>query len=239
MCSFVCHCLLSIRLSNSGIRLDGACRRVIRKPFRGVTTRWNSDHEEVRATNIFMGDLQRSVVIMLGEGGCDAHLLRDSNGNAVDKSTLMFSPTDQLILRQYECGAEPVVLLSKFFQLDMPTSHLVLVHLRARIAQMRQPKFTMYADISHSRLETLTGRTKTETVLSSDVTDREDHGRVEIMQPCVEIFRECFADDLEIRCSLREIDERDLNLMRNVPALPPDIAVACLLHPLVGGMSSG
>jgi hypothetical protein len=105
-------------------------RKVIRRPFRGVTTRWNSDHDEVRATNIFVGDMQRSLVIMLADNGCDRNLLRDADGDPVDKMTLMFSPIDQMILRQYECAAEPVVLLSKFFQLNVPTSHI----LQARIA---------------------------------------------------------------------------------------------------------
>lgn len=208
---------------------------MIRRPFKGVVTRWNSDHDEVKATNIFMGDLQRSIAIMLGDGGCDKDLLYGSDGSGpVDKVSLMFSPTDQMIMRQYECGAEPVVLLSKFFQLDVPTSHLVLVHLRARIAQMREPKFAMFADISHSNLEDLTNRAKTETVISNDVTERDDlSGRVEPMVHCVSEFRKAFADDLEYRCGLVK-DDDDGNVV-NVPRLPPDIAVACLLHPLVGG----
>jgi hypothetical protein len=56
-------------------------------------------------------------------------LLKDANGNPVDKQDLMFLPTDQMILRQYECGSEPVLLLSKFLQLDVSTAHLVLIHL--------------------------------------------------------------------------------------------------------------
>jgi hypothetical protein len=125
-------------------------RKVLRRPFQGVTTRWNSDHDEVQAMHIFMGDMQRSLVIMLADNGCDRNLLRDADGDPVDKMALMFSPADQMILCQYEFVAEPVVLLSKFFQLNVPTSHLVLVHLRARIAQMGEPKFHMFADISHS-----------------------------------------------------------------------------------------
>jgi hypothetical protein len=106
-------------------------RKVIRGPFRGVTTRWNSDHDEVKGTNIFMGDLQRSLAIMLEVKGCNMKLLKeeDKTGGLIDRQLLMFSLTDQMILRQYECASEPVVLLSKFFQLDVPTSHLVLIHL--------------------------------------------------------------------------------------------------------------
>jgi hypothetical protein len=191
----------------------------------------------VKATNIFMGDLQRSLVVMLGDKGCDAGLLKDANGFPIDKQEFMFSPTDKMILRQYECGSEPVVLLSKFFQLNVSTSHLVLVHLRARIAQLREPKFAMFADISHLNQESLTARTKTEMVLSDDVTDREEHGRVESMQPCVNRFRLLCAEDLELRCGLVRRLETDRTFMEDVPEIPSDIAVACLLNPLVGGKS--
>jgi hypothetical protein len=208
-------------------------RKVIRRPYRRVATRWNSDHKEVRATNIFMGDLQRSLVIMLGENGCDVHLLQDADGDPVDRMTMMFSPTEQTILWQYECGSEPVVLLSKFFQLDVPTSHLVLVHLQARIEQLREPKFAMFADILHNPLEVLTGRNKTETVLSDEVTDCDDHGRVEAMHRCVAKFRSVFADNLAVRCGL-VIKDNDKVLVP-VKDLPQDIGISCLLHPLVGG----
>jgi hypothetical protein len=209
---------------------------VIRRPFHGVTTRWNSDHDEVRATNIFMGDMQRALGIMLGDKGCDLHLLRDADGDPVDQMTLMFSPNDEMILRQYECAAEPVVLLSKFFQLNVPTSHLVLVHLRARIAQMREPKFDMYADISHSKMETLSLRNKTETVSShdhEDVVDTEDHERCVEMEQCILRFRSIFANDLEIRCGL--VKETENDDIVHVEELPVDIALSCLLNPLVGG----
>jgi hypothetical protein len=76
-----------------------------------------------------MGDLQRSLVIMLGEKGCNVQLLRDDNGQPVDKMGLMSSPADQMILRQYKCALESVLLLSKFFQLNVLMSHLVLIHL--------------------------------------------------------------------------------------------------------------
>jgi hypothetical protein len=184
-----------------------------------------------------MADLQRSLVEMLGENGCDEGLLslRDAHGHLVDKHSFMFSPTDQMILRQYECGSEPVVLLSKFLQLDVSTSHLVLVHLRARIAQLREPKFAMYAAISHLTMESLTGRTKTEMVLSDAVTDRDEHGRFESMQPCVSRFRLLCAEDLELRCGLVRRHKDDLMVVEDEPALPSDIAVGCLLNPLVGG----
>jgi hypothetical protein len=214
-------------------------RKVIRRPFHGVATRWNSDIEEVKHTNIFMGDYQRALSIMLGDKGCDSNLVKDRDGKPVaDKATLMFTNTDQMILRQYECAAEPVLALSKFFQLDVPTAHLVLVHLRFQVAQLRENKFLMYSDISHSALSVLTNRTKTETVVTNEVTEREESGRTEAMHECVSEFRTIFADDIELRCQLRQVVEiqEDEGIMQveDVARLPEDIAIACLLHPIGG-----
>jgi hypothetical protein len=189
----------------------------------------------VKATNIFMGDLQASLVLMLGEKGCDQHLLQSTDGYPVDQMSFMFSTSEQAILRQYECAAEPVLMLSKFFQMDAPSAHLVLVHLRARIAQLREKKFSMYADVSHSEEEVLTNRTKTETVLSDDVVQRDGHGRVEPMHRCIATFRSVFADDMERRAGLVDVDREHEHIRIPKAELPTDMAIACLLHPLVGG----
>ena len=186
-----------------------------------------------------MGDLQRLLSsIMLGDGGCDAHLIQDGQGNVIaDKQLFMFSTMDQMILRQYECGAEPAVLLSKFFQRSYPTFHLILLHLRIRIAQMREPKFLMYGNISHSDMPVLTRRAKTETVLSNSVEKRDDEGRVDPMNKSVTMFRELFADDLEVRCGLSEWEDNSKKNLIPVERLPQDLAISCLLNPLVGGTS--
>ena len=219
--------------------------KVIRKPYRGVATRWSSDHEEVRHTNIMMGDLFRALSIMLAYDGCDFKLLEDKQGRPVmdkqgrpvEKTSLMFTQTDHMILRQFECGAEPALLLSKFFQMSGPTSHLVLINLRVRIAQMREKRFNMYGDISHSTLlSVITNRKKTEMVLSDDVTERDD-GRSEPMMECVARFWHLFADDLELRCGLTMRSKTNPDRLEPARSLPSDIAIAALLHPLLGGKS--
>jgi len=144
-----------------------------------------------------MGDINRALGIMLSEGGCDVKLLMDKDGDPVDKMELMFTPTDQLILQQYECGAEPCLLLSKFLQMSGASSHHVLFECRVRIQQMHEPKFLMFADISHTNLEDLGKRAKTEMVLSNQVTDREESGQIEAMHPCIARFRHLFADNFE------------------------------------------
>jgi hypothetical protein len=68
---------------------------------------------------------------------------------------------------------------------------------------MQEPIFAMYTDMSHSHMEVLTGCNKAETVVChNDVTDGDDHGRAETMEPCIACFRYLFSDDLEIRCGL-------------------------------------
>ena len=181
-----------------------------------------------------MGDLQSSLDIMLNEeDGIDRDLLHQKDGTPVSKNTLWFTPNDQTILRQYECAAEPVSLLSKFFQLNVPTAHLVLIHLRVRIAQMRDTKFMMYGDISYSDEPDLTKRSKTETVLSEDNRHRNNLGRVESMMECIKNFRALFADSLDLRCGL--IKESAPGQAVDVERLPTEIAIAALLHPLLGG----
>jgi hypothetical protein len=55
------------------------------------------------------------------------------------------------------------------------------------------------------------------------------------MQPCVSCFRLLCAEDLELRCGLVQQLDHDPMQVEDVPDLPTDIAVACLLNPLVGG----
>lgn len=92
-------------------------------------------------------------------------------------------------------------------------------------------------DISHSPVEVLTRRAKTITVLSEDVEDRDD-GPSDVMQPCIAQFRSVFADDLEMRCKLVRFIDGDQPNIEDVPRLPVDIAIGCLLNPLLGGKSA-
>jgi hypothetical protein len=46
-----------------------------------------------------MGDLQRSLGLMLEDDGCDAKLLKDANNKiVVDKTTMKFTPNNQMML---------------------------------------------------------------------------------------------------------------------------------------------
>jgi hypothetical protein len=207
-------------------------RKVIRRPYKGVVTRWNSDFEEVRHTNIYMGDLQEALARMLDpEFGIDKSLLKDSNGDEVDPNCLMFMPNERVSLRQYECASEPVMKLSHFFQHSVPMAHMILVTIRARIEEMRQSHFQLYGDLSYSEnLAVLTNRVKNETI-SSEAKDPSLPMNKEIY-----MFRKLFADDFELRCGLVYVEkENDQEVTYNVARLPKDIAIACLLNPLVGG----
>jgi hypothetical protein len=121
--------------------------------------------------------------------------------------------------------------------MDVPTSHLVLVHLQGWIAQLRKPKFTLFANLSHSPLESLTGHVRTEAVISDEITDHNDHqGRVELMQSCVRRFQKVFAEDLEKRCGLVTVNKDNPTITKPVKELPGNLlAISCLLHPQVGG----
>jgi hypothetical protein len=209
-----------------------AGRLVMNKPQLGVVTRWNSEAMEASLANVFMGDLNKALGEMLGAGGMDEALLKDApHDRHIDKKELMYTPEDQMIMRQYECGSEPCSKLSKFFQIKTATSHEVLFHIRVHLAEMSSPTFKMFADISHSDLVDLRKRVKTETVLSSNIHEVEDNaGRTEPMSKCIERFRVKYVENMNFRCGL--VDENGSDIV----ALPPDIAISCLLHPLFGGM---
>ena len=185
-----------------------------------------------------MSDLQESLHAMLDEDGVDKDLLKDKEGQPLEKSLFHFTVDDQIILRQYECAAEPVIQLSKFFQLNVPTVHLVLIHLRVRISEMKEDRFMMYGDISYTNLEVLTNRRKTELVINDNISNikarqRNGLGRVEKMDSCIVEFRDVFAEDFSWRCGLTFQDEN--GHMQDVEELPKDIAIGALLHPLLGG----
>lgn len=149
-----------------------------------------------------MGDLMMALSIMLDETtGIDRKMLKDGNGQPVDLNEFMFTPAEQTLLRQYECAAEPAVNLSRFFQLSVPTAHLVLIYLRARIAEMRDTQFMMYHEISYSMVPNIVNRPKTDRVGVD--AEKNQHGGVvgPMVEPVYE-FRRDFADDLEIRCKL-------------------------------------
>ena len=72
-------------------------RSKIRMPDPGVVTRWNSEHNEVAKLNIFMGDFNQALGIMLAEDGIDAALLTGPDG-PVDQKENLFTPNDKKIL---------------------------------------------------------------------------------------------------------------------------------------------
>lgn len=195
----------------------------------GVTTRWDSANREVASINRIMSDLNRALNLLIT--GIDAKKLTVKEGAPlVSVSDFTFTATDKIILRQFECGSDPCVQLSKFYQLNKATSHETLFVTRAYIAMMRETSFLMYFDLSRTEIADLRPRKRTVYVVSSQhIAEPEHLDRPEkAMDPCVELFRMRYAEDMEDRVGITE---------EGSPAnkLPNDIALACLLNPLYGG----
>ena len=150
-------------------------------------------------------------------------------------SDFTFTANDKMILRQFECGSEPCVMLSKFYQINGATSHETLFVTVAYLSLVRETSFAMFDDISHTDLSDLKSRKKTVYVLSSNhVVTEADSGRNETpMDPCIELFQKLYADDMEVRCGLTE--RPDFPCAK----LPSEIAIALLLNPMYGGMLQG
>jgi hAT family C-terminal dimerisation region len=174
-----------------------------------------------------MGDLNLALTIIIN--GIDKDKLTEGLGIP----DFTFTPGDKLILRQFECGSDPCVQLSKFYQLNQATSHETLFVTAAYIHMMRQSQFLMYDDLSHSELPDLSARKRTVHVVSSrHVTSERDMGRPEQpMDPCIELFRMLYADDMEVRCGFNEAGEG----REPATKLPVETAIALLLNPLYGG----
>jgi hypothetical protein len=200
-------------------------RKVCVLPSASVVTRWDSSNMEVASVNRIMGDFNKALGLLID--GADKRFLI-SNGVAVPRENFIFSKDERTILRQYECGSEPCLLLSKFFQLNESTCHETLFVITARIAQMRETSFAMYADISHSDVADLTKRTKTLVVNSPHNILSVDEENEKKMEPCILKFRELYSDDLEKRIGLSN--------GHGQPAvhLPVIIGLAALLNPLYG-----
>ena len=108
-----------------------------------------------------MGDLSNALNLLMDDADKD-YLKEDDT----DRTDYTFTAQDKGILRQFECGSEPCLKLSKFFQLNASTVHETLFVVLARVAQMRETSFVMFGDISHSQLPDLTKRTKSVFVVS-------------------------------------------------------------------------
>ena len=146
------------------------------------------------------------------------------------RSDFVFTPINCSILRQFECGSEPCLLLSKFFQKNAATVHETLFVILDRLQQIRASSFMMYADISHSEIPDLSKRTKTICVVSSNHIGTAEDGQVELlMEACIEYYRSLFAKDISRLCGLTNSNGDD------VEKLPHITAMAALLNPLYGG----
>ena len=213
-----------------------AKRLVIVMPSPGVPTRWDSANREVASLNRIMGDFSKGLQVLIS--GMDKDKLLGTGGVAAPATEFTFTPVDKLILRQFECGSEPCVLLSKFFQINAATSHETLFVTAACLALMRQTSFVMYDDISHSDLVDLTARKKTVYVLSSShvVTEAESGWNTQPMDGCIETFRQLYAEDMAERCGFCEwVTELPVKKLIPVKKLPSETAIALLLNPLYGG----
>ena len=113
---------------------------------------------------------------------------------------------------------------------------------------MREKTFNMYDVMTSSAPADLKSRSKSVYVLSSvheknsidiEGTDsdasssnsRNEGCNETPMNPCVELFRTLYADDMEKRCGFTVASNVD------VRRLPTEISIACLLNPLYGGKS--
>ena len=166
-------------------------------------------------------------------GTVDKLFLEENDGVTRPKTDFIFTASDRSVMRQYECGSQPCLLLSKFFQLNEPTIHETLFVISARLAKMRETSFMMFHDISHSEIADLSKRTRSVRVVTSDHVDTSSDGQQhEVMDICIQCYHTFYAVDMSRRCGLT-IDEEGTRAKK----LPYMMACAALLNPMLGGTS--
>jgi hypothetical protein len=99
-------------------------------PVPSVVTCWDLLSMEVTSLNRIKGDFNKGLNILLDTTG--SKLLEERDGVICPRSDFAFTPTDRTILRQFECGSQPCLLLSKFFQFHQPIIHERLFMIVAR-----------------------------------------------------------------------------------------------------------
>jgi hypothetical protein len=90
-----------------------ANRSSIVMPIPSVVTRWDSSSIEVTSLNGIMGDFNKGLNILLDTTG--SKLLEERDGVICPGSDFAFTPTDRTILRQFECGSQPLFVALKVF----------------------------------------------------------------------------------------------------------------------------
>ncbi|KAL7502257.1 hypothetical protein ACHAXN_000889, partial [Cyclotella atomus] len=203
-------------------------RKPLLNPDPGNETRWDNCIEEAKRANTIMGDACETIEKLLSPDGDDRDMLTAEEASAEDYTRLNYTESDKMILRQFECAAEPAITFSKFTQDRRETFSYVFYESRKTIAQSRRDTFSMYNDVSHmSRTVDLRNRgpktvlVKRATAVVDDAVARE-YSQVIDIDPLIETYRVEYAKDLETRLNL------------NVTKLPPALAISTLLNPLFG-----
>ena len=91
-----------------------------------------------------MGDACETIEKLLSPDNDDRDMLTAEEASAEDYTRLNYTESDKMILRQFECAAEPAITFSKFTQDRRETFSYVFYESRKTIAQSRRDTFSMY-----------------------------------------------------------------------------------------------
>lgn len=220
-----CHTIIA-RVQRSSARIkvvkdvqieSGRTKAVLPSP--GVPTRWDSTNREVASVNRIMNDYNKALHLLIN--GIDHGKLTPKVGEALPITNFTFTPNDKMILRQFEIGSRPCVLLSKFFQINDATSHETIFVTLAYLLLMQQTSFVMYDETIQSEVAV---------VSSLHVASECDGFRTEVvMDPCIELYRLLYSKDMLERCGFTDQNGDPCS------ELPRMTAIALLLNPLFGG----
>ena len=194
-------------------------------PDPSAATRWNSKIDEAERSNKIMGDISKSLEILLAEGGTDYDINNDI-------SSLTYTESDKEILRQFEGAAAPARSFSKFLQDNRNAWTYVLFQSRLSIQMTSDETFAIYRDKSHmDRTVDLRQRGDKSVLVKTDgavvsIEEEKNYDDVEDMVDMVATYRSLYADDLSSRLGINE------------DVLPPALGIPTLLNPMFGNKKS-
>lgn len=197
---------------------------------------------EATVFNTARADIIQAYTDTVGPNHANAQYLEDSDdeddkdnigATAMDK----FLPTaDEIeIVRQIECGYEPVVQLSKFTQGTYIMIFDWLFMIRHTCQEMSKPKFTMYEDISiDASVQNLRDRKRNIVVQThSTYMAARQVGSV-CMKKEVELARKVYVKNMQVRFGLTDEIGDDVKIIRKTvlhgAMLNPLSGTSCILY---------
>lgn len=189
---------------------------------------------EATVFNTARADIVQAYADTVGPNRANVKYLEDSDDedDEDDDSRFLLSADEIEIIRQIECGYEPVVQLSKFTQGTYVMIFDWLFMIRHTCQEMSQPTFTMYEDISiDASVQNLRDRKRNVVVQTHSTYMTARRVGSVCMKKEVELARSVYVKNMQVRFGLTDESGDHLKIIRKT------VLHGAMLNPLSGTSS--